>query len=151
MADFASTCLTGRALRYFENLSPEVQGDWRLLRQALLKEYPIAEADDSTVQTGTRGMNRSRPTIVVIPTEDQRYFLDLSSNPQAPTPAAAAPAPPQNKRGRIKVKGTDGSDFGYLGFGTAETTASIGAGFTQNKALSISYAPASQPFEINIE
>ncbi|KAG8941871.1 hypothetical protein FRC04_004048 [Tulasnella sp. 424] len=52
MADFASTCLTGRALRYYESLSPDVQGDWRLLRQALLKEYPPAEPDASSAQAG---------------------------------------------------------------------------------------------------
>lgn len=52
MADFASTCLTGRALRYYESLSPEVQGDWRLLRQALLKEYPPTEPDNNNAQTG---------------------------------------------------------------------------------------------------
>ncbi|KAG8923030.1 hypothetical protein FRC01_013315 [Tulasnella sp. 417] len=127
MADYASTCLTGRALRYYETLSPEVQGDWRLLRQALLKEYPPRESDNAGAQAGG------------------------SSNPQAPTPAAAAPAPSQKKRGLIKVKGTDGEDFGYLGFGVAATKSSLGAGFAQDKALSVSYTSISQQFEIDIE
>lgn len=128
MADFASTCLTGRALRYYESLSPDVQGDWRLLRQALLKEYPPAEPDASSAQAG------------------------VSSHSQAPTPASAAPPPPsQNRRGRIKVRGTDGSDFGYLGYGAAATTSNLGAGFSQIEALSISYVPVGQSFEIEIE
>lgn len=43
MADFASTCLDGPALRYYESLSPDIQSDWRLLRQALLARYPLPD------------------------------------------------------------------------------------------------------------
>ncbi|KAG8921691.1 hypothetical protein FRC01_000117 [Tulasnella sp. 417] len=151
MADYASTCLAGRALRYYETLSPDVQGDWRLLRQALLKEYPPVDSDITGAQTGG---SRYGSLELLDPKDPKRMIIDafgFSSNFQAPTPAAAAPAPPQTKRGRIKVKGRDGSDFGYVGFGATATNSALGAGFTQAKALSISYTPVSQPFEINIE
>lgn len=127
MADFASTCLTGRALRFYESLSPEIQGDWRLLRQALLQEYPPTEPDNSNVQVGG------------------------SSHCQAPTPAAAAPPPSQNQRGRIRVRGADGSDFEYLGYGVTSTKSSVGAGFSQTEALIIRYVPVGQSFEIDLE
>lgn len=46
ICDFASTCFTGRALRWYEELDEEIQQDWKLLRQALLRQYP--PADDSS-------------------------------------------------------------------------------------------------------
>lgn len=40
VADFASTCLAGDALRWYENLDEDVQGDWRKLRLAILTQWP---------------------------------------------------------------------------------------------------------------
>ena len=40
MADFASTCLDGAAIRWFMEREPDVQGDWVLLGKALLQQYP---------------------------------------------------------------------------------------------------------------
>jgi len=40
MADFAAACMVGPALRWFETLDEITQGDWRLLRRALLDKYP---------------------------------------------------------------------------------------------------------------
>lgn len=41
-AQFASTCFTGSALRWYEGLPGTVQADWRFLRHALLNRYPAA-------------------------------------------------------------------------------------------------------------
>ena len=38
-ADFAATCFAGEALHWFETLAPEVQGNWSLLRPAMLEHY----------------------------------------------------------------------------------------------------------------
>ncbi|KAG8985422.1 hypothetical protein FRB90_004713, partial [Tulasnella sp. 427] len=43
MADFASTCFEGRALRWFSGLDEETRGNWRLLEQALLRDFPTAD------------------------------------------------------------------------------------------------------------
>lgn len=42
IVDFASTCFSGPALRWFESLDTQVQEDWKLLREpeALLLKYP---------------------------------------------------------------------------------------------------------------
>lgn len=45
MADYASICLDGGALAWYENLDDVVRGDWKLLRQALLSRY-ANPADD---------------------------------------------------------------------------------------------------------
>lgn len=39
-AQYASTCIAGEALRWYESLDQETQGDWGLLRKALLERYP---------------------------------------------------------------------------------------------------------------
>lgn len=51
-ADFASTCFSGRALRYYESLELEMQCDWRLLRHALLMKYPRLDDDEDELQSG---------------------------------------------------------------------------------------------------
>lgn len=40
IADYASTCFVGGALRWYETLDDEVLGDWKSLRQALLARWP---------------------------------------------------------------------------------------------------------------
>ncbi|KAG8991019.1 hypothetical protein FRB90_001494 [Tulasnella sp. 427] len=44
IADFASTCFVGDALRWYEDLDESIQNDWRKLRTALLAQWP-APAD----------------------------------------------------------------------------------------------------------
>lgn len=40
MADFASTCFFGQALRWYEALDLSVRCDWEGLKRALLEKYP---------------------------------------------------------------------------------------------------------------
>ena len=40
MAELASICLTGSALRWWSTLADDVQRSWRLLRAALFDRYP---------------------------------------------------------------------------------------------------------------
>jgi len=48
IAAFVAPCFTKRALRWYEDLDEEIQGSWKLLRRALLDQYP---SDDATVPT----------------------------------------------------------------------------------------------------
>lgn len=55
LADLASLCFDGAALEWFENLDFEVQGDWNLLRKALIARFPTASTGkllDSTTNVG---------------------------------------------------------------------------------------------------
>ncbi|KAG8941868.1 hypothetical protein FRC04_004045 [Tulasnella sp. 424] len=46
IADFASTCFVGDALRWYEDLDEDVQRDWRKLRLALLTQWPAPSQRD---------------------------------------------------------------------------------------------------------
>ncbi|KAG8994546.1 hypothetical protein FRB90_000399 [Tulasnella sp. 427] len=145
MADFASTCLAGGALRWFENQPPNVQGDWRLLRQALLKQYPPANVDQDTTE-------RRSSSSYGYPTEP------TPAPAAAPPPApAAAPPPrfnsPQKQRGRIRVTGTNGHDYGYLTEGKTATTSNLGAMANPPGQMQFSFTPGAEGalFEIEIE
>lgn len=61
MADLASTCLSGKALRFYESLEQSVQEDWALLRQALLEEYSNPEGDFQNVHYTDRGYELESP------------------------------------------------------------------------------------------
>ncbi|KAG8910640.1 hypothetical protein FRC01_006219, partial [Tulasnella sp. 417] len=43
MADYASISLAGEALMWFEDLDDETQTDWKLLRRAIISQYPNPE------------------------------------------------------------------------------------------------------------
>ncbi|KAG8967185.1 hypothetical protein FRC05_002260 [Tulasnella sp. 425] len=45
MARFASTCMSGKALRWYESLDDDVQESWRRLKKAILVSYPPARED----------------------------------------------------------------------------------------------------------
>lgn len=127
MADFASTCLDGPALRYYESLSPDIQSDWRLLRQALLARYPLPDEIG-----GTPAGNFS------------------SSHSSLAAEGAALP-PPQPRKGRIKVIGETSADFGYIGDGTTCHKSCIGGGASASAAVLFSYTPKGELHEIEIE
>lgn len=42
-AAFAASCLEGAALTYYEDLEENDQSNWRLLRAALLRRFPVEE------------------------------------------------------------------------------------------------------------
>jgi len=75
IADFASSCFVGQALRWFETLDDSIQGDWKLLRQAMLERYPY-QASSVSIQ------NRSViPTPAAAPPVAQPVPLRSSSTP----------------------------------------------------------------------
>lgn len=39
IAEFVPTCFKGGALRWFSSLDPTIQNDWRLLQEAISKQY----------------------------------------------------------------------------------------------------------------
>lgn len=80
-AQFASTCFTGSALRWYEGLPGTVQADWRFLRHALLNRYPAAAS------TGGGTLNTTIPTPAAAPP------AWLSSQSVSATPPASATGP----------------------------------------------------------
>lgn len=40
IADLVSTCMIGEALRWYVELDEDTQNDWKLLRKAILRQYP---------------------------------------------------------------------------------------------------------------
>ena len=42
MAQYAGMCFDGSALRWYESLDEEVQDSWKLLRAAILKQWPAS-------------------------------------------------------------------------------------------------------------
>lgn len=40
IADLVSTCITGEALRWYVELDDDTHNDWKLLRKAMLRQYP---------------------------------------------------------------------------------------------------------------
>lgn len=127
IAAFASTCLDGPALRFYEDLSPEVQGDWRLLRQALLTKYPLSERFN-----------------------DNAGARFCSSCTFFPAPGAAPP-PLQSRRGRIKVIGENSADLGYIGNGNTSISSSLGAGAPEDDASILSYTSSGKLHEMVVE
>ncbi|KAG8891518.1 hypothetical protein FRC01_014653, partial [Tulasnella sp. 417] len=51
-AQYASTCIAGEALRWYESLDEETQADWGLLRKALLERYPPQKSPIDAVDFG---------------------------------------------------------------------------------------------------
>lgn len=46
VARYASTLMAGHALRWYEELEDDVQGSWKRLKQALLKDFPSAKPSE---------------------------------------------------------------------------------------------------------
>ncbi|KAG8937220.1 hypothetical protein FRC00_007044 [Tulasnella sp. 408] len=127
MADLAVTCLSGKALRYYDGLEPEVKRDWSLLRPALVARYSPPDDDEDEVQAGGYRMLQ-----VLAPT-----------GPSSPRLKA--------RIGRIKVIGANSTDYGYLGNGkTCHEANGIAAGVSAPEAIRVGYVPANKPYEIEI-
>jgi len=91
MADLAGMAFVGGALRWYDSLSEEVQGDWLLLRRALLGKYPAPEAHSGS------------STSDMAPAPASAASLTPAA---APPSAAGSPSNVGNQirqRGRIKI------------------------------------------------
>lgn len=79
IATLAASRITGPALRWFETLDEEVQDSWKLLKRALLLQYPAVSTPSLryAYQLSEYGPIRPRPF--------------SSSSVIIPVPAAAAP------------------------------------------------------------
>lgn len=82
IADQAGICFAGDALRWYESLDDVVQGDWGLLRRALLSRYPKSNSASSQ-----EARYRISPTSLV------RNANNNVLSPMVPVPAAAGPTP----------------------------------------------------------
>lgn len=56
IVDLVSSCLTGEALRWYVELDEDTQSDWKLLRKAILRQYP------SHTKPATTPLDRTVPT-----------------------------------------------------------------------------------------
>ncbi|KAG8975872.1 hypothetical protein FRB90_009392 [Tulasnella sp. 427] len=127
IVDLVAACLTGDALRWYVDLEESVQNDWKLLRKAMLRQYPRMPA--------RRGASTSTST----------------SAPTVPTPALAeAPPSPLSVIGatsstvavyRIRAYFNDGSSA-YLLSGNPWRTVWL----TQDtaEALTVDWTPESE-------
>ncbi|KAG9043000.1 hypothetical protein FS837_010145 [Tulasnella sp. UAMH 9824] len=95
-AQFASTCFTGTALRWYEDLPSTKQADWRFLRHALLEQYPAGgKPSNFTIPTPAAAppswiSSQSSPATQSAPT------IPPTAYPLVPSSAAAPPAAPPN-------------------------------------------------------
>ncbi|KAG9040643.1 hypothetical protein FS837_000367 [Tulasnella sp. UAMH 9824] len=94
MARFASTCMSGKALRWYESLDDDVQDSWKRLRKAILARYPPAD-EHSIVPSAS-----AAPAAPAAPPPAAAAWP--SSFPEVdPAPLAAAPpAPPPKPRSK---------------------------------------------------
>ncbi|KAG8964599.1 hypothetical protein FRC05_003764 [Tulasnella sp. 425] len=127
MADLASTCFSGEALRYYDSLEPDVRYDWTLLRRALLTKYPRRDNDEGEL------------------------LSEASRTSQVYVPAAVLGPTLQPRVGRIKVIGANSTDFEYIGDENNSISSGLGAGAPATEASTFSYVPGSKLFEIQIK
>lgn len=87
IAHYATSCFAGVALRWFEGLDEEAQGDWRKLRKAMLQRWSDDKTDDliGNLSNMSLGECKFRSVCSIGP---------LSSTPKA-VPASPAAAPPR--------------------------------------------------------
>ncbi|KAG8941872.1 hypothetical protein FRC04_004049 [Tulasnella sp. 424] len=124
MADLALACFSGKALRFYQSLGPEVQCNWQLLRPALLTKYARPDDDDDEVPY-------DGPRLGHLP-----QIVGLG----------------QPRTGRIKVIGANSADFDYVGDGnTVYITNGLGAAASASDACTFRYIPGSKLFEIQIK
>lgn len=81
LADFASTCFTGAALRWYETLDESTKRDWDVLRKAILLQYPHTKSVENSFID-----QRFVESRLILP-----LSLKYPSSPFVPTPAAAPP------------------------------------------------------------
>ncbi|KAG8976343.1 hypothetical protein FRB90_009234 [Tulasnella sp. 427] len=94
-AQYASTCIAGEALRWYESLDEETQNDWRLLRKALLERYPPTSSPlDSFTFGRLSALDTPIPPLLMMPTPAAVV------EPELPTPKAivTSPVPPVSCR-----------------------------------------------------
>ncbi|KAG8893466.1 hypothetical protein FRB99_001925, partial [Tulasnella sp. 403] len=60
MAQFASTCLLGKALRWYVGLDSNTKNDWETLEAAMLEKWPLDSDDDDDQGTVTSLCKRER-------------------------------------------------------------------------------------------
>ncbi|KAG8914959.1 hypothetical protein FRC00_009241, partial [Tulasnella sp. 408] len=99
-AQFASTCFSGSALRWYEDLPSNKQADWRFLRQALLDQYPAGgKPSNFTIPTPAAAppswiSSQSSPVTPPAPTIPPTTYPLVPSSAAAPPAAPLAPPPP---------------------------------------------------------
>ncbi|KAG8966547.1 hypothetical protein FRC05_002620 [Tulasnella sp. 425] len=93
IAEFACTCFSKKALRWYDTLDAETQNDWKLLRRAILGEYTASPPAPATVPSAA-------PALV--------------GSPSSTTPAAPPPSAVTMKIGRIRIDSEDHTKRRYL-------------------------------------
>ncbi|KAG8943839.1 hypothetical protein FRC04_002462 [Tulasnella sp. 424] len=99
ITEFVPTCFKGGALRWFSSLDPTIQNDWKLLQEAIFRQYP---SDDVSALQRYAYFPSTFPFLLL---NDANEAVGPSRR-TTPTPAAAvASAHPGKllKRGRVRV------------------------------------------------
>ncbi|KAG8922087.1 hypothetical protein FRC00_007835 [Tulasnella sp. 408] len=94
MARFASTCMSGKALRWYESLDDDVQDSWKRLRKAILARYPPADEYSIVPSVSAAPAAAAAPPPAAAPWPSSFPQVDF-----API-AAAPPTPPPKPRSK---------------------------------------------------
>ncbi|KAG8923478.1 hypothetical protein FRC01_012707 [Tulasnella sp. 417] len=149
--DFVSVCFEGDALRWFESLDDKTQGDWKLLKAAILRQYPPGNSAGPSSSSGNNA-GLAPPTyeaalVEIAETPPETDLQRSMSRPLPPPPPSEAlkpipeaprPPPPVPRTGRIRVVSSSKSLCGYVScklpaYGCFELTQ------YENKALRVMY------------
>lgn len=118
MARFASTCMSGKALRWYESLDDDVQDSWKRLRKAILARYPPAD-EYSIVPSASAApaAPAAPPPATAWPSSfPQVDFAPLAAAPPAPPPKPRS-KPFDGSSGSIEIRYTQSNRLmGYVSF-----------------------------------
>lgn len=142
IVDLVSVCFEGDALRWFESLDDKTQGDWKLMKAAILRQYPPGSGAGPSLFSGNNA-DTAPPTyeaalVGIVETPSETDLQRSMSRPLPPPPAPEAPPAPVLRTGRLRVVSTSKSLCGYVScklpaYGCFELTKH------ENKALRVMY------------
>lgn len=125
IVDMVSVCFEGDALRWFESLDDKTQGDWKLLKAAILRQFPpgsgAGPSSPSANNTDTAPPTYEAALVEIADTPPEgpsvtQLTLQQSMSRPLPPPPPAQPAPraPIIRTGRIRVVSSSKSLCGYV-------------------------------------
>ncbi|KAG8893469.1 hypothetical protein FRB99_001924 [Tulasnella sp. 403] len=115
VALFASTCFSGRALRWYARLDDPTKESWDLLQTALLEEWPDSDSPPPK-PSGIRDTSVYIPSTASIITSPAALPPSLITKGGNKRPLISSSQPASTRRGRVQVHTKGVADPGYLKF-----------------------------------
>ncbi|KAG8893468.1 hypothetical protein FRB99_001923, partial [Tulasnella sp. 403] len=110
VALFASTCFSGRALRWYARLDDPTKESWDLLQAALLEEWPNR---DSAPSKPSVSRDTSTASIITPPAAPPPRLINKGGDDR---PFVGGSQPVTTRRGRVQVRAKGVVKPGYLKF-----------------------------------